>query len=118
MASPSPHLSEGGDVDRAFSVDGDADDFDSPTAAAAGVVAVVAGKVIHGAAPAGAVPVDEGQPPSFVFLNRLKKKGKAPCAEGVARPLGLGGRGAAAAGAAAAAVGGRDAAGKVVRKRA
>lgn len=96
MAASPPPPSDDSDFDMALSFDGDAD-VDTPEPAGP---MVVGGKVINDTA--AAMPVEEGQPPSFVFLARLKKKGKASTpgvgAAGVrpggrpdGKPLGLGG---------------------------
>lgn len=96
MATSPPPPSDNSDFDLSLSADED-DDVDAPEPAAP---IVVGGKVINDTA--AALPVEEGQPPSFVFLARLKKKGKAPVPEGGAakvvpggrpdgKPLGLGG---------------------------
>lgn len=99
MAASAPPPSDDSDFDLPLSADGD-DDFDKPEPAGP---MVVGGKVIN--EKAAALPVEEGQPPSFVFLARLKKKGKAPVPVGRAagvvpggradgKPLGLGGEAA------------------------
>lgn len=97
MAASPPPPSDDSDFDLSLSADG-VGDVDGPEAASPPMV--VGGKVINGEA--AALPVEEGQPPSFVFLQRLKKKGKAAMPEGGApgvlaggkaegKPLGLGG---------------------------